>query len=722
MKAMAALGGRRQFFAMIALGLVIGACGGTTSVSNGGESHFLRTCDGACGAGLKCISGICTRACVLGKDSCADLATNAECTDQSIEPGAVVICDVGCSQDRDCSSLGDEYECQAGFCRGLALTTDGAGGQGGSADATGGKRNTGGAAGATGGKSNTGGAAGATGGKANTGGAANAGGAGNENASGAAGAGASCRVLHQTYPSGTSGIPDPGSCNECTCEDGGLMCTLAACDARVFSCPDEIVSDSINIDYYAIQGDKLILDVNYGGGADMQHDFGVCYEKGFRESDPVQGTLRLLHDAHDDRYRGLITTTLSFDLSPYADYYRDQYQADGGLISTNYGMYAFGNLTCDERTQAATAQVDSVVHQLDLSCASADDCKWAYNGTDCSDGCGTTIASFQGVRLTEALDEINASVCGSYVEDGCPSVRNPCPSPPTLDCVDGQCTRQTSAAGGAANAGAGGAAGADGSCRVLHQTYASGTSGIPDPAGCGTCECQDGELSCQEPGCEIGPLVSRCPDDILDIVSDPVDIDYYSIQGDKLVLDVRYGGGCERHDFGVCYEAAFDDMNPPGGGLRLIHDAHDDTCKAIVSANLSFNLKPYADYYIEGNGTDGGLISTNYGMYAFGTLTCDERAQAGAAQVDSVVAQLPLTCSSAADCEWADNVTDCADRCSALIAVSQEARFTQALDDINATVCAGYEADGCTRIVPPCTVPAELDCVDGKCAPAVAAE
>ncbi|MBN1609027.1 MAG: hypothetical protein JW940_20535 [Polyangiaceae bacterium] len=438
MKTMAALGGRGHVFRMIALGLVIGACGGTTGAANGGESHFLRACDGACGAGLKCISGVCTRACVLGKDSCADLATNAECTDQSIEPGAVVICDVGCSRDSDCSSLGEGYECQAGFCRGKALSSGAAGGEG----------NAGGSPGATGGQSNAGGSVDATGGQSNTGGSANRGGsssgaeggAGNDSAGGAAGVDGSCRVLHQTYPSGTTDIPDPAGCGTCECHDWELSCQEPGCEIGplVFPCPDDIVSDLVDVDYYSIQGDKLVLDARYSGGC-KSHDFGVCYEETFRESNPVQGTLRLLHDAHDDTCKAIVSSNLVFDLRPYADYYHDLYPADGGLISTNYGLYAFGTLTCDERTQAASAQMDSVVAQLSLTCSSADDCEWAENVTACSDRCGVLIARSQEDRLKQGLDAISASTCAGFEEDGCTLIVPPCIVPTALDCIDGQC-------------------------------------------------------------------------------------------------------------------------------------------------------------------------------------------------------------------------------------------------------------------------------------------
>lgn len=69
--------------------LLAGACGGTVNKtpSIGSESHFLAYCEQGCGPGLDCIGGICTRPCLTGQASCTDLAANAACTNQSVEPG-----------------------------------------------------------------------------------------------------------------------------------------------------------------------------------------------------------------------------------------------------------------------------------------------------------------------------------------------------------------------------------------------------------------------------------------------------------------------------------------------------------------------------------------------------------------------------------------------------------------------------------------------------------
>jgi hypothetical protein len=118
--------GRRRVlrFRHVVLALVVAACGGTIGKRTaGGESHFLKACPGDCGAGLECISGVCTRGCVVGESECSDLAPGATCTNQSIEPGRVAVCDLPCDRDRDCNGLGDEFRCPAGFCRAAPAET-----------------------------------------------------------------------------------------------------------------------------------------------------------------------------------------------------------------------------------------------------------------------------------------------------------------------------------------------------------------------------------------------------------------------------------------------------------------------------------------------------------------------------------------------------------------------------------------------------------------------
>jgi len=123
----------------VGVGLFIAACGGTIGKVPilGSESHFLAYCDSSCDTGLECIGGICTRSCLTDSSSCSDLGSGAQCTNQSVEPGQVAVCDVSCTLNLDCAPLGTGYACESGYCRSKALldrpSSNDAGGDAGSA-------------------------------------------------------------------------------------------------------------------------------------------------------------------------------------------------------------------------------------------------------------------------------------------------------------------------------------------------------------------------------------------------------------------------------------------------------------------------------------------------------------------------------------------------------------------------------------------------------------
>ena len=129
---------RAGVWRFVIVSLWLAACGGAVGQTTvGGESHFLRECGAGCGSGLECVSGVCTRGCLVGKSKCDDLSPSAVCTAASIEPGTIAVCDVACSPSVSCSELGRDFHCEAGFCRDSAAPngTGGATGTAGTAGA-----------------------------------------------------------------------------------------------------------------------------------------------------------------------------------------------------------------------------------------------------------------------------------------------------------------------------------------------------------------------------------------------------------------------------------------------------------------------------------------------------------------------------------------------------------------------------------------------------------
>lgn len=91
------------------------------------------------------------------------------------------------------------------------------------------------------------------------------------------------------------------------------------------------------------------------------------------------------------------------------------------------------------------------------------------------------------------------------------------------------------------------------------------------------------------------------------VMSGPVDpavwtVDAYTIQkvaieGDRLAVTVRHGGGCRTHDFHLVGSRLFMESNPVQSDLLLTHDGHGDLCRALVIAELVLDLGPLKRTY-----------------------------------------------------------------------------------------------------------------------------
>ncbi len=112
---------------VLALFALIGAFScrsGSGTPEVGSESHFLSVCSGDCPNRLSCLCGACTRTCA-DNGECSTLASGATCVGvESRAPatcpgGTPTFCDMPCTVDTNCASLGAQYRCQSGYCRAL---------------------------------------------------------------------------------------------------------------------------------------------------------------------------------------------------------------------------------------------------------------------------------------------------------------------------------------------------------------------------------------------------------------------------------------------------------------------------------------------------------------------------------------------------------------------------------------------------------------------------
>lgn len=78
---------------------------------------------------------------------------------------------------------------------------------------------------------------------------------------------------------------------------------------------EPIGNDFVVIEAAGLKGDKLIIDVRYGGGCVPQHTFQLNWDGSFLKSNPAQAVLELSHNANGDPCRALLSERLQFDLS-----------------------------------------------------------------------------------------------------------------------------------------------------------------------------------------------------------------------------------------------------------------------------------------------------------------------------------------------------------------------------------------------------------------------
>jgi hypothetical protein len=82
---------------------------------------------------------------------------------------------------------------------------------------------------------------------------------------------------------------------------------------------------------------------------------------------------------------------------------------------------------------------------------------------------------------------------------------------------------------------------------------------------------------------------------------DPVILTGWGVSGDLAQLQVSFGGGCETHYFDLVAHGGFRESQPVQVSAFLSHDGNGDTCEALLTEDLVFDLSPlkaaYQDVY-----------------------------------------------------------------------------------------------------------------------------
>lgn len=84
------------------------------------------------------------------------------------------------------------------------------------------------------------------------------------------------------------------------------------------------------------------------------------------------------------------------------------------------------------------------------------------------------------------------------------------------------------------------------------------------------------------------------------------------IDGDTLWVEVAYGGGCEEHEFAICWpDLAFMESDPVQVDLEIWHGGTPDMCEAYIYETLSFDLTPLKTAWHDAYGAGAGTIIIN---------------------------------------------------------------------------------------------------------------
>src|SRR5690606_33777216 len=97
----------------------------------------------------------------------------------------------------------------------------------------------------------------------------------------------------------------------------------------------------------------------------------------------------------------------------------------------------------------------------------------------------------------------------------------------------------------------------------------------------------------------------------------PVTITKAEIDNNLVTLEVSYAGGCKPHEFNLIVSSLFMESNPVQTESILSH-VTEDTCEALVTEKLTFDLLPIREFYQRIYGPGAGSINIQgIGLYSF---------------------------------------------------------------------------------------------------------
>lgn len=100
-------------------------------------------------------------------------------------------------------------------------------------------------------------------------------------------------------------------------------------------------------------------------------------------------------------------------------------------------------------------------------------------------------------------------------------------------------------------------------------------------------------------------------------VNDPLKIENVTMQGNLMLIEVTYGGGCKDHNFELIGSPAIAKSFPPQRGIQLVHKSNNDMCRALIKKTISIDVTDLIDNKQEGaqiyynlEGYEGRILHT----------------------------------------------------------------------------------------------------------------
>lgn len=87
-------------------------------------------------------------------------------------------------------------------------------------------------------------------------------------------------------------------------------------------------------------------------------------------------------------------------------------------------------------------------------------------------------------------------------------------------------------------------------------------------------------------------------DDLSIIKKDPLQFNKASVDGDKLLLNLSYSGGCRTHEIELFALKSIEKTNPARVTVLISHNSKDDLCEAYITKDYKFDLSALKDYAI----------------------------------------------------------------------------------------------------------------------------